>query len=216
MLVKVHSYYSTTFVPGHFTPDSWNIPLDGAFQGAEVVSVIDSSILSADLGIGSVTNLYQIGTAESNLDSKQLISAFILNTFNVADTDLSGASVLNGFLLAAIAVAETNVNSSNLLTHTSFYAADIGVQNFASSELLESFSSLAVTSVVANTVKVAINIPRAVSVMTTVEQTVKTGVNSASVGLTNIVSVLVKAQINGSRSNQTSIGVEIHSTPIIN
>ena len=119
MLVKVHSYFSTTFVPGQFTPESWDVPNGYAETGVnfeimtsdvfEVENFSAETHLEFSLFVPNITNFdidglltrtdnfNVLNSATTHLDIDQQFSGVDFKVGIAKDTDIG----LNGFLEAS-------------------------------------------------------------------------------------------------------------------
>lgn len=135
MLVKVHSYYSTTFVPGQFTPESWDIPQGSAVKAFDVNVVepkpIEITNLSGEpfssfvLTENQETSIskqafadvaqYRTALTQSNtVDIKNVFSAFDFRTIKNAETTIN-INCFSDNLLSVLETAPTTIDSSTAL-----------------------------------------------------------------------------------------------------
>lgn len=143
MLVKVHSYYSTTFVPGQFTPDSWDVPNGYAETGVTYSIIVSDGFEVTNFSAETHTDFsfldivpteidkelylesnpaFFVGlTSETNIDTDQYLSGIQFMVGLTQETDIDSSGLFSPILLEVLNSQSTDIDMFQYLTGDSSF-----------------------------------------------------------------------------------------------
>lgn len=136
MLVIVHSYYSTSFVPGQFAPDTWDVKPNQTFLSGGEPSVIDSSeIIVQSLGFENWENLsFILPTEDGVLNTEYLEMSGDFLVTSTATNNVSYTEYLTPYAFGMLDITDTPNGLDNYFSISGFNSLEINTTVVGASE----------------------------------------------------------------------------------